>query len=59
MDQIHYMTLANARRVDPVAFDSAVKLAIKQAASDVGDQVMIQALCKPQQIENKKISLAA
>lgn len=59
MKQIHYMTLADVRRTDPTAFDAAIKLAFKQAAADVGQQVVIQALCSPLQVKNKKLCLAA
>jgi hypothetical protein len=59
MKNIYYMTLADVRNIDSVAFDAAIKLAFEQAVSDVGEQIAIQALCGHQQIDTKEIYRAA
>jgi hypothetical protein len=59
MNQIKYMTLADARRVDAAKFDDAIKLAFKEAASDVGERIVIQALCTPQHAKGAEILRAA
>lgn len=45
------ITLADVRKQNSTAFDAAVKLAFRQAAADVGDRVVIQALCQPRTME--------
>lgn len=58
MSKIIYMTLADLRRENPVEFDNKIKTAVQQAAKDVGEVVVINALCSPSHLIEEK-SLAA
>lgn len=59
MTKVSYFTLADVRREDPVAFDAAIKQAIKDAVSDVGSKVAIQAFCYQKNEDSIQIDLAA
>lgn len=59
MSKVNYFTLAAARRENSDAFDAAIKKAVKDAASDVGDEIVIQALCQPIIVDTKKVELVA
>lgn len=45
MSSVHYMTLAAARNADKEAFDSAIRAAVFAAASELGSEIVIKALC--------------
>lgn len=59
MTNIRYFTLADARREDPVRFDAAIKLAVRQAAEQVGNAVIVKALCNPPSSKTAALSDAA
>jgi hypothetical protein len=49
MDNIHYLTLAAVRAADPEAFDATFKQALAEAAAQVGNKVVFDAFCGPDQ----------
>lgn len=57
MNNVHYMTLAATRTQDPLAFDSVIKQAWREAAEIVGKDVVMRAVYSAPSEE--KISKAA